>query len=437
MKFAAALTCALVLAVPAFAQTPPPIDPRSRAEAVAAAIEAEYFDPAKAAKIAADLRREAEAGAFDHLRDPRDFAGAMTARLRPLDGHFAVQWEPPRAGRPAPRGFDPVAFEAMAKRNNHGFRSVEVLPGNIGYVDMRMFAHFEGGDGPARAKADAVMALLADTDAVIFDLRDNGGGSPAMVGYLVNHFVPAGADVYNTFKGRGPDQYERPTAEPRGQRRLEVPVLVVTSGRTASAAESFAYTLQAAKRATVVGEATAGGANPGGTHPVGEGLSIFISFGTPVNPITKANWEGSGVIPDVAVPASEALARAQALALKRLAERPAPEPVATENRWVLEALERPPAAAGDLQAYVGTYGALSIARTSEGLELRQGRRPPVALVSLDGEGLFTAKDAPLRRFRFERPAGGGPAEALVTLSPDGVASRHLRSAAVAAASEPH
>lgn len=438
MKMFAAFALSLALAAPALAapalaQTPAPISPRARAEAVAAVIEAEYFDPAKARAIAADLRREAAAGAFDTLRDPRDFAGALTARLRPLDGHFAVAWEPPRAGAAAQPAFDPAAFEAATRRLNHGFRAVEVLPGNVGYLDMRMFGHFEGGKGPARDKADAAMALLADADAIIVDLRDNGGGSPAMVGYLASYFVPAGADIYNTFKSRGPDLYERPTAEVRGERRLEAPLYILTSGRTASAAESFTYTLQAAKRAVVVGEASAGGANPGDFHPVGEGLRVFVSGGTPINPITKANWEGTGVRPDVAAPAAEALARAQGLALRRLAERGQPEPAATETRWVLEALAAQPAAAEALQAYAGTYGAYAVAVEDGALVLRQGRRPAVRLAPL-GEGLFTVEGAPLRRFLFEaRGADGAPA-ALVSLSPDGNTARHLRGAVAA---KPH
>lgn len=417
----AALT--LGIAVPAAAQSPAPIDPRARAEAAAAAIEAEYFDPRKGAAIAADLRKAASAGAFDGLRDPRDFAGALSARLRPLDGHFQAQWAPPRTAAAAPaRGpRDPAAFDAEMRRVNHGFRDVAVLPGNIGYVDMRMFAHFEGGDGPARSKADAVMATIADTDAVIFDLRQNGGGSPAMVGYLASHFVPADAKIYNTFKSRGPDAFETPTAEIRGKRRLEVPLYILVSGRTASAAESFAYTLQAAKRAVIVGAPTAGGANPGDFHPIGEGLRLFISDGSPVNPLTGKNWEGTGVVPDVATDPAEALARAQVLALQKLAQAPMSETAATENRWILESLQPPPAGA-PAPTRAGDYGLYSVRLTDGELILRQGRRPPVALIALNGSGLYTLDGNPLLRLQFEP-------DALVVLTPGGSASRFPRTPA--------
>lgn len=416
-----ALVLALTLSMtsPANAQAPAPIDPRARVEAAAATIEAEYFDPRKGAAIAADLRREAKAGAFDKLKDPRDFAGALAARLRPLDGHFQAQWEPPKADAAGPqRGFDPVAFEAWALRNNQGFRDVAVLPGNIGYVDIRMFVGFEGAVGPAKDKADAVMATISDADAVIFDLRQNGGGSPAMVGYLISHFVSADAKVYNTFKSRGPDRFEAPTAEIKGKRRTEVPLYILTSGRTASAAEAFAYTLQAAKRATVVGAASAGGANPGAFYPIGEGLRLFVSGGSPVNPITGRNWEGTGVVPEVAVDPAEALVRAQALALQKLAQTGLPEPAATENRWILEALQPPPPAAPS-PIYAGEYGTNSVKLAEGRLTITQGRRPPAALIALDGTGLYMVDGNALWRIQFEP-------DAIVMLTPEGSSTRYSR-----------
>ena len=130
-------------------------------------------------------------------------------------------------------------------------------------------------------------------DAVIIDLRYNGGGSPAMVGYLVSAFTPRDADIYNVFHGREGTESERPK-DAYASPRLDVPLYVLISGLSASAAESTTYTLQAAHRATVVGEPSAGAANPGGEFPVGDGFNVFISTGTPVNPVTGKNWEGVG-----------------------------------------------------------------------------------------------------------------------------------------------
>jgi len=426
-RIAAAGLAVLVLsATSAFAQAPPKIAPRAKVEALAKAIDTQFFDEARAHKIAAELRAEARKGAYDRLIDPRDFSAALTERLQPLDRHFAVNWSPPshEAG-PRPGGGLP---SFLSRRGGYGFAAVRILPGNIGYIDMRGFAHFEPtGDQAAREAADAALALVAATDAVIFDLRDNGGGSPAMVGYLVGHFTPDGAKIYNTFKTRGePDSDEAPTVPIKVERRLTVPLYVLTSGRTASAAESFAYTLQSAKRAVVVGEASGGGANPGGPAELGDGLSVFISGGTPINPITGKNWEGTGVIPDVAVPVGEALTRAQVLALAKLDAAQLGEPALTENRWALEALRsHPKIAAETLAAYAGGYGPFVAAMDGERLTLRTGRRPPSVLAPLDEAGLFYVEGAPSRRVRFESGA-------MVFLSPDGSQTRQMRNGAAAA-----
>lgn len=421
---AASLALSLAFASQAVGQVPT-LKPRESVDRIAGAIQSEFYDEAKGAKIAAELRAEAGRGTYDKLTDPRDFAGALTARLRPLDGHFSVTWSPQADAAPAGPAVrrDPAAFAEQDRRANYGFRAVEVLPGNVGRVDMRYFADFTPEDPAARKAADAALATIAGTDAVIFDLRDNGGGSPAMVGYLVGHFVPDGADIYNSFKMRGePAASEKPTVPITVPRRLNTPLYVLTSARTGSAAESFAYTLQSAGRATIVGEASGGGANPGGPRSVGDGLRVFISNGSPTNPITKKNWEGTGVIPDVAVASPQALDRAYALAMTRLMSAPMSDAAKAENRWVLDSLVDPaPRGPADLAPFAGTYGVYQVSVKDGGLTLRQGRRPETTLKPLDDAGLFFVQGAPLRRVKFE-------GDALVTLGPDGSSSRFARAA---------
>ncbi|MCR5878011.1 S41 family peptidase [Phenylobacterium sp. J367] len=250
-----------------------------------------------------------------------------------------------------------------------------MLPGAIGLIDMRYFAGFQAADAAARARADAAMTLVSGADAVIVDLRDNGGGSPAMVGYLASYFVPKDAPIYNTFKSRGPDAHETPPFEVRGERMLRAPLYILTSGRTGSAAEAFAYTLQAARRATIVGEASGGAANPGGFRPAGNGFRVFVSDGRPVNPITRSNWEGTGVQPDVAVPAGQALVRAQALALAEI-RRSASGVAATEAEWAHAALS--PGRAGS-PGPGGLCGRLRLAEgRARGRPVGDPQRPPPA-----------------------------------------------------------
>ncbi len=396
-----AAACVAVLAPAASAQTPP----RDVAERVAAAIEQNFFDEARARTIAAEVRANAAAGRYDRA-NPADLASALTATLSPHDGHFRVEFLPPppqTSGPPSPG----VGNNARAA---YGIPNVTMYPGGVGAIDMRMFAHFNMQNPatmPAKAAIDAAMTLVGGAQALVFDLRDCAGGSPAMVGYLVGHFAPEGADIYNTFRNRDGEGRELPPAPPATGRRLDTPLFIIVSGRTGSACESFAYTLQSAGRAIIVGEASGGAANPGGLIPVGDNLAVFVSGGTPINPITGRNWEGAGVQPNVAVPVAEALTRARELALEAALRAPADEAAATEARWALDELR----AANtlyprNLRQYAGDYGARSVAIENDRLVLRRDRRPALVLLPLGTDEFAVTGAAPLQRLRFERDARG-------------------------------
>lgn len=399
----------------------PAAEPREVAGQVAAAIEREYFDSGRGAEIAAGLRGRAARGEFDRLRDPLDLATALTAVLKPQDRHFNVTWSAAGEASAVPRR---VAAVPRPERDNFGIRQVQVLPGNVGYLDLRYFADFEPGDpeAPARASIDAALQLLAHVDALVIDLRDNGGGSPAMVGYLASAFVAPGRDLYNTFHSRTGTQSEAPE-RPHAHPRTRLPLYLLASGRTGSAAEAFAYTLKNAKRATVVGEVTAGAANPGRPYPLGDGFSVFVANGTPVSPVTGGNWEGTGVRPDVAVDSAEALDEARRLALSALVAQGAGDAA----RWSLDALVAGPAVLppATLTALAGDYGMVRVEPSGDGLRLHQGRRPPLRLRPLSAD-LFFVDGEPTRRVRFVRGEGG--VAALEMLRVDGPVARHARTA---------
>jgi hypothetical protein len=385
--------------------------PRDVVDHIATLIENNYFAADRGAEIARKLRGAASSGQFDRMKDPRDLAAALTSRLQPLDAHFLVTWTPqedsPRSHPSAEDSGPPLSFDSLTRRNAYGFHRVEMLPGAIGYLDVTTFADFSfaNPNEPARKAADAALALAATADAVIIDLRNNGGGSPNMVGYLVSAFVPPGSDIYNTFHHRDSIESERPR-EPYPTPLLNVPLYVLISGRTASAAESMAYTLQAAKRAVVVGEPSAGAANPGGEFPAGDGFFVFVSTSTSVNPVTGTNWENSGVKPDVASDPNKSLARAQILALETVLARNPGAPEATETRWVLDALRarETPATGPPLQDYAGPYATgARIVVENRHLVLGRGKRPPWPLVRISGD-VFAVLDEPYRRVIFERNA---------------------------------
>lgn len=399
-----------LFAPPSTAQTAAP-EPRAVADRIAQIVSDRYWSPERGAEIATTLRQRAQSGAYDRISDPRELASAFATTLRPFDNHFQVEYRPAGSAANAVAPVDPARAQRQTARGNYGFQRAEMLPGGIGYIDVRSFANFSpdsADTSPERAAADAAMAMVANAEAIIIDLRDSQGGSPAMVAYLATHFVAADADIYNTFRSRGPDRYERPFVEPRGPRRLETPLFILTSGRTASASESFAYTLQAARRATIVGSPSAGGANPGGFIDAGDGFSVFVSGATPINPITQRNWEGDGVPVDVATTSEQALDRATVLALEAIIARAASEDATLEATWALAAFNARDThlSTRDMRPYVGAYGPRTISIEGDHLILRRDRRPALTLIPLERD-LFALDGAlPLQRARFERDARG-------------------------------
>jgi hypothetical protein len=376
------------------------VRPRQAVKQIAELIRTDFYDAARAGRIAGDLEKAAGAGAFDRLTDPRDLAMVLTRWLEPEDRHFQVSWHVagPHA---AARGARMAGGLTDEGRVNHGFVEARVLPGGVGYVKIDEFAHFDGPGSPQQAAADAALNFVAKQPSLIIDLRDNGGGSPNMVGYLVQQFVAEPRKVANIFKSRrGPDSMELSPVPMAHAPRTDVPLFILVSGRTGSSAEALAYTLQAAGRAVVVGERTSGAANPGTVQRTEGGFEIFISFGTPVNPFTGRNWEKLGVTPDIAVSQTEALQVAQMRALE--AEGAA---LPASPARVLETLKAVAAAPTAPVGVAGRYGEIAIAERDGELRLQLGRRPERTLVPLDANS-FALAEEPGARYRVERDSEG-------------------------------
>lgn len=409
------------------------LPPRDDVAGIANAIEQDYFDEARARQIANELRTAAVKGEFDALVDNRELASALSIRLEPHDRHFRVTWSAPSETEAAATNADspvtPPSSQSLTKyrRGNYGVRRAEILPGNLGYLDLRGFAPFDFGvtGQPERQAIEAALQLLANTDALIIDLRENGGGAPQMVGYLSSAFVRKDADIFNTFRGRDRTMSEAPL-DWYPQPRLDTPLYLLTSARTASAAEAFAYTLQSAKRAIVVGETSMGAANPGGEVDAGNGFSIFISFATPINPLTGTNWEARGVTPDVVVAPNIALDTARRLALEAVLAKGLPADATTDTHWALDTLRAESDAAPRVRTrdYVGTFGKMAVTASGDRLILQQGRRPARTLLPL-GTDTFTTPENPSQRIVFERDAKGR-VTALEMRHSDGDTSRHRR-----------
>ncbi len=291
---------------------------------IAAMLQRRYVFPDVATRCGQRLHELSAEGAFDVAAAPEAFALRLTEALREVSGdlHLLVRVrarpdssspEAPRPGASHPLQ-DRQMRRSREREKNFGFERVERLEGNVGYLDLRYFA----SPRDAQDTAVATMAFLEHTDALIFDLRRNGGGHPGLVHFLSSHLFDEPTHLGNLYFREGEETQEVWTlGGVPGVQRPEVPVFVLTSADTFSAAEEFGYNLQAQGRATLVGETTRGGAHPGGLFPVDATFEMIIPTGRAINPITGTNWEGTGVKPDVAVAAEEALDAA--LELARLA----------------------------------------------------------------------------------------------------------------------
>lgn len=289
-----------------------------------AKIAANYVFPDKVPAIAKALRWKLASGAYDRISDPAAFANAVSADIEPVahDRHLRLLWSaaPHRASyvSTALTPAELAMVKARDARLNYMLPKAEVFPGNIGYLKIDGFMSAQD----AGATLAGAMAFLQYSDVLIFDLRECGGGDPTMVATTLSYLIPPETQL-NAFHQRGSAVDEQSWTlpyVPGGRWSTEKPVYVLTSKRTASAGEEFAYDLQQLKRATIIGEATWGGANPGLTMGIDEHFSIFIPTGAAVNPISKTNWEGDGVKPDVVINPAVGLETARHLAVEKLLE---------------------------------------------------------------------------------------------------------------------
>jgi tetratricopeptide (TPR) repeat protein len=277
-----------------------------------------YVFPDVAKKTEQHLDKQLESGHFDEYSNIESFAEALTASVQAInkDKHMRIRKNRPYVAQEnSPERLIEERIDRVnrSRRGNLGFTALEMLEGNIAYLDLRGFAGLENG----KAKVDSYMKLMAEADAVIIDLSKNGGGSPDMVQYLCSFFFNQKVHLNSLYYREGDVTREYWTLDEVGGKKMpEVPLFVITSSRTFSAAEEFSYNMQTRERATLVGQTSGGGANPGGTRPINADLGVFIPTGRAINPITKTNWEGVGVIPEVKTDVDNAKEKAHELAKK-------------------------------------------------------------------------------------------------------------------------
>jgi Peptidase family S41/N-terminal domain of Peptidase_S41 in eukaryotic IRBP len=274
-----------------------------------------YVYPSVARKMAESLRRHLENGDDDGATDSIAFADLLTTQLREVshDRHILVDYSeaatPQRASWPTPEAI--ARYQKEMAQTNCTFEKVEILAHNIGYVKLNSFPDLS----ICQSTAAAAMASLNQSDAIIFDLRDNHGGVPGMVAFMASYLFDHPTHLDDLYNRSGKSTLQSWTLSPvDGNKLADKPAFVLTSAGTFSGAEEFSYDLKMLRRATIVGETTRGGAHMVRRHRIDDHFNIGVPDTMPINPISKSNWEITGVTPDVKVKADDALKTAERLA---------------------------------------------------------------------------------------------------------------------------
>jgi hypothetical protein len=313
---------ALLLTCAAHAESPSGTERAKIITSVIDQLHTSYVDIEQAHKLEPVLRH----ADFSQAVGDEAFAGAVTALMQSVtkDQHLRLLYSAKpfqSRGNGLPTSTEVAEWQAGWKRDNYGIERVERLPGNIGYFKINYFWNAAG----AAPSIAAAMTLLAHTDALIIDLRDNGGGDADEVPLIASYLFDERTHLSDFYRREGnitEQQWTYPAvAGSRFGREKEVYVL--TSKATFSAAEGLAYALKNLKRATIVGETTRGGAHPSRVKRINDHYEMMVPGSTVRDYVTGKDWEGVGVLPDRSVPAEEALTMAQIIILKKmLADKP-------------------------------------------------------------------------------------------------------------------
>jgi hypothetical protein len=371
-----------------------------------------YVFPDVAKKMEEHIKTKLKNGDYDRISNPRSFARQLRTDLVEIshDRHFNVTCAPEpslRLQRPDPEEEKKRKEQRIRqwKYDNYFFKKVERMDGNVGYLRFDGFANtLYAGD-----TAVAALQFLKHCDAIIIDLRYNGGGGADMIQLILSYFLEERTHINSWYIRRSDrtDQSWTSTYVP-GEKLLDTDLYILTSSRTFSAAEEFTYDLKNLGRATLVGETTGGGGHMV-TFERNDELKIEfkIPFNRAINPYSGDNWEAKGISPDVECPAGEALEKAYVKALEKIHEKTGPE--GNKKQWLawlkdyLEVKFAPvDVEAAVLEKYAGNYGPAKIFFENGRLfVLQPGRTEKERLLAMT-EDTFTIDGDPEIRIRFEK-----------------------------------
>jgi hypothetical protein len=404
-------------------------------DSVCAILNANYIYPETAKKIEDLLRDNLMKSVYDPLTDPNAFSDQLTKDLQSVsnDKHLWVGYNPEQIAllkksqeNPDDKEYEQLLLQQLRK-NNFGFKELKIMEGNVGYLELNQFS---GTDFPEAGEAAiAAMTFLSHCDAVIIDLRGNGGGSPDMIQLITSYFYEGETQHLNSFYWRPEDKTVQFWTLPYvpGRRMPDLDVYVLTSPRTFSAAEEFTYNLKNMKRAVIVGQTTGGGAHPVERKIINDNFGISVPTGKAINPISQTNWEGTGITPHVEVPEKDALNKAHLLAIDSLAKKTGGEEQLQAYKWLSERLNAKmnpvTVDAKILEKYTGTYGPRIITFENGFLYYQREGRPKYKMIPVT-ETLFMFEE--LDYFMMEIVVENGKPVAVVGHYDDGRTDRNER-----------
>ena len=390
-------------------------------DSMASVLRARYADADTGAMIADHVQRRWTSGAYSRVTGWDQFVRLVTQDLQSVneDTHLFLQLVGSTGG-PGPG--------APAGPQAHGVEAVERLEGNVGYFRMTNFLGAQAAFDALKGALD----ILSVTDAIIIDLRNSRGGSPAIANFIISHFT--GPDtvlsllVYDRVRNTSTPRYTM--RDVPGPRRPDVPLFILTDDVTRSAAEDLTFVLQNFKRATVVGARTAGAGRNNATVPLGHGVVGSVSFTRVMEPGTRREWERTGITPDILTHRDSALAVAHREAMKRVMAKSQPA-VRKQLELAVQGIEAryaalsrsaqrltPPA---EYERYVGTYeGDQTVVIAGDRLVYQPRIAQPRETLSPVGNATFSSGST---RYRFTMT---GNTATLTILGADGSTSTFQR-----------
>jgi hypothetical protein len=398
-----------------------PIDEAAKAAVVDSltnALDDIYVFPDIAQKMVKTIKSNLRKGRYKDAATGGEFAGMLTEDMFEIahDRHLHIDYmpEPPRfAFRDTLTEEDEQGIFDILAADNFGFYRLERLPGNIGYLDLRGFNDTRW----AGRTAVAAMNFLAYCDAIIIDLRRNGGGSPSMIQLISSYFFDDPVHL-NDFYIRATDKTKQFWSQTyvEGPKMADTDLYILTSSYTFSAAEEFTYNMKNLERATIIGETTGGGAHPVELHAWPDlKMSLSVPFGRAVNPISGTNWEGTGIEPHIQVPEGEALEVAHLTALEKLAEKAGEGPEQAQLLWDIDRLKamtnQVEIDTDTMRKYAGNYGARKLTLENGALYYQRNQGPKMKMIPMTGT-TFMFEEIDGFKLEIELNGAGNPVAAL-------------------------